>query len=311
MMYLEKKKHSQWMVTAAVLVMFSFICVAHADNILVESSRVKITDMDLEARMQRIPEENRTEVLGSKARIAKLLEDLLINRTLAKQAREAGLDKTPLFRKEVELFEDSMLVNRWLDKQVEALKLPSFDARARELYRLDEKQYEIPAQAHASHILVDTKSRSKQEALERAKEIRGKLQQGASFEAVAEEFSDDPSAKNNKGDLGFFEATRMVKPFSNAAFAMSKPGEISEPVYTQFGYHIIKLHELKAARLRPFEEVKSEIVNGLKSKYQQEYRSSLIAKVKNDPSLKLNEAEIDKFYVDLEAILKQDSAAAK
>lgn len=307
----EIKLSTNWFASMAGVVMSCFICTAYADSVLVESSLVKITSLDMEARLQRIPEENRTEVLGSKARIAKLLEDLLVNRTLAQQAREAGLGKTPLFRKEVELFEDSMLVNRWLDKQVEALKLPSFDARARELYRLDEKQYEIPAQVHASHILVDTKSRSKQEALERAKEIRGKVQQGASFEAVAEEFSDDTSAKNNKGDLGFFEATRMVKPFSNAAFAMSKPGEISEPVYTQFGYHIIKFHELKPARLKPFEEVKNEIVNGLKSKYQQEYRSSLISKVKNDPSLKMNEAEVDKFYVDLEAILKQDSAAAK
>lgn len=300
-----------WIVIMTGLIMPCILSVANADDVLVESSRVKITSSDFEARLQRIPEENRTEIRGSKAKIAKMLEDLLVNRDLAQQARNEGLDKTPQFRKQVELQEDSMLSKVWLDKQVDALKLPSFDARARELYRINVKQYEIPAQVHASHILVDAKSRSKDEALARVREIREKLLQGASFEESAEEFSDDPSAKNNKGDLGFFEATRMVKPFSDTAFAMSKPGEISEPVYTQFGYHIIKFHELKSAILKPFEEVKSEIIDGLRNQYRQEYRQSLVNKVKYDPSLKLHEEEINKFIVDTDAILKQGSAAGK
>lgn len=286
-----------------------FHCTVFADEVLVESSLIQITDMDMNARLQRIPEEYRTEVLGSKARIANLLEGLLVNRTLAQQAREAGLE-TPLFRRDVELVAEGMLAKMWLDKQVAELKLPDFEARARELYRVDEKKYEVPEQVHASHILVDTKARTKEEALERAQQVREKLLQGESFEELAAEFSDDPSAKNNKGDLGFFDAKRMVRPFSKAAFAMNKPGEISAPVYTQFGYHIIKLHELKPAGTIPFEEVKNEIIDGMKSNYQTEYRKELVAKIKSDPSLKLNEKETDKFYVDLEAILKQGEAAA-
>lgn len=298
-------------VTMAGLIMPCILCVAHADDVIVKSSQFEITSSDFEARLQRIPEDYRAEIRGSKAKISKMLEELLVNRGLAQHARNEGLDKTPQFRKQVELQEDSMLSMVWLDKQVDALKLPSFDERAKELYLLDEKKYEIPAKVHASHILVDAKSRSKQEALARAREIREKLLQGASFEAMAEEFSDDPSAKKNKGDLAFFEATKMVKPFSDAAFAMSKPGEISEPVYTNYGYHLIKLHELKPARLKPFEEVKGEIINGMRDRYRQEYRQSMINEIKTDPSLKLNVEEIDKFYVDLEAILKQSSAAEK
>lgn len=298
-------------VAAAGIVLVSFFCVAHADGVLIESKDFKITGIDLEARLQRIPEEDRPSVLASKKRIASLLEGLLVNRSLAQQAREAGLDKEPLFRKEMELVEEGMLTHIWLNRQVAELKLPDFESRARELYRIDEKKYEIPAQVHASHILVDTKSRSKEEALALAAEIHKKLLQGASFEEVAETSSDDPSAKDNKGDLGFFEATRMVKPFSNAAFAMSKPGEISEPVYTQFGYHIIKFHEMKQARLQPFEEVKKGIISDLASKYQQEYRQSLVNKVRADPALKLNTEEVDKYYVDQEAILKREAAAAK
>jgi peptidyl-prolyl cis-trans isomerase C len=292
------------------LAMSGYVFASQTDSVLVESPQVKITGLDLEARMQRIPEEHRTEVLGSKARIARLLEDLLVNRTLAQRAREEGLDKTPLFRRDVELVEEGMLTKMWLDKQVKEMKLPSFEARAKELYRLNEKQYEIPEQVHASHILVDTKNRSKEEALERAKEIRNKLVQGEPFEAAAEEFSDDPSVKDNKGDLGFFDAKKMVKPFSIAAFAMNKPGEISGPVYTQFGYHLIKFHERKPAKLRPFDEVKGEIIDDLKSKYEQEYRLRLVSKIKTDPSLKLYQEEVDKYWVDLDAILKQQEAEA-
>lgn len=301
---------THWRTAVAGLLMSCFFCSAHADAVLVESAHVKITGADLEARLQRIPEENRAEVLGSKTRIAKLLEDLLVNRVIAQQARDAGLGKTPLFRKQMELQEDLLLSKEWLDKQVDGLKLPNFDARARELYRLKEKEYEIPAQVHASHILVDTGSRSKDDALARAKEVREKLAQGASFEAVAAEFSDDPSVKNNKGDMGFFEAKRMVKPFSDAAFAMSKPGEISEPVLTQFGYHVIQFHELKPARVRPFEEVKGEIIDGLRNQYRQEHRQNLMSKAKADPSLKLHEEEVNKYYVDLEAAVRKQNAGA-
>lgn len=296
-------------IVATGIVATSIWGVAYAsDAVLVESSKVKITSTDMDARLREIPEDDRTAFRGNKGRIAKIIETLLTNRSLAQKAREEGMDKSAQFRKQVALQEEGMLAKAWLDKQVDTMKMPNFDLRARELYKLDAHKYEIPAQVHASHILVETKSRTSQEALDKAREIQAQLKQGEDFAALAESLSDDPSAKANKGDLGFFEAKRMVKPFSDAAFAMSKPGEISEPVHTSFGFHLIQFHEAKPAIQRPYEEVKDEIIGSLRDKYKSEYRQSLINTIKTDPTLKLHEAEIDKYYVDLDAIAAKQAA---
>lgn len=99
----------------------------------------------------------------------------------------------------------------------------------------------------ASHILVEDE--------ETAKEVKNKLNEGASFEELAQEYSTDGSAANG-GDLGYFGPGQMVPEFEEAAYAL-EVGEISEPVQSQFGFHIIKLTDKK--EVAPFEEMKEEI----------------------------------------------------
>lgn len=273
---------------------------ASAEQVLLESNQVKITSLDFEAEMLRIPAEHREEFLTSKERIRKLLENMLVNKTLAEQARKAGIANEPLMQKRQELAADKLLSQEQVNRSIDSLKLPNFEPRARELYKINTEKYTLPAKIHASHILVDSQSRTDGDALKRIQEVRVKALAGKSFGELAQEYSDDPSAKENKGDLGFFEAGKMVKPFSDAAFALNTPGEISEPVKTQFGYHIIRLHEKQAGRLSPFEEVKPEIVKGLRDKYVADYRNEQIGKIISDPSLKLYEEAVDRYHVNLD-----------
>lgn len=270
------------------------------EQVLLESNQVKITSLDFEAEIQRIPAEHRNEVLASKARIRKLLENLLIYKTLANQAHKEGIDNEPLMKKRLELAAEKMLSEAQMEHLVDSLKLPNFEARAHELYKINAEKYTLPKKVHASHILVEIKNRTDEEALKRAQEVRLKALEGKPFGVLAQEYSDDPSAKDNKGDLGFFEAGKMVKPFSDAAFAMKAPGEISEPVKTAFGYHIIYLHEKQAKKLRPFVEVKEDIVKGLRDKYIADYKQERVGKIISDPSLKLHEEAVDHYYVNLD-----------
>ena len=102
---------------------------------------------------------------------------------------------------------------------------------------------------HARHILVATEAE--------AKEIKERLKKGEDFATVAKEKSKDPSAEG--GDLGFFGRGQMLKPFEDAAFAL-KDGEISDPVQTQFGWHIIKVEEKRTRPLPTFDQVKDTII---------------------------------------------------
>jgi len=271
------------------------------EQVLVESKQVRITNLDFEAELMRIPLEHRSEVLASKTRIAKLLENLLINKTMAAQARSAGIDREPLMSKQIELGSDKLLAQEQINRATKAVTIPTFDARARELYQVDIEKFTLPAKVHASHILVDTKARTPDEALQRIRQVREQALGGKKFEELALEYSDDPSAKGNKGDLGFFEGGKMVKPFSDAAFAISSPGDISEPVKTVFGYHIIQLHEKQPKQVRSFEVVKEKIIQGEREKYLNEYRASLFGGILTDPSLKLNEEAVNRFWTNLDA----------
>ncbi len=130
---------------------------------------------------------------------------------------------------------------------------PVDDAKVKALYEARKAQY---TELKASHILFKADSESQAgEAFKKAGELRAKLMAGQDFGKAAEAYSEDPSAKGKGGDLGWFAPGQMVKPFTDAAAAL-KPGEISQPVKTQFGVHLIRL---EGRREKPFESVKEEL----------------------------------------------------
>lgn len=281
------------------------------EQVLIESEQVRITNLDFEAGLMYIPLEHRAEVLASKARIAKLLENLLINKTLAAQARSVKIDREPVMGRQIELAADKLLAQEQINRITKAIEIPNFDARARELYQVDIGKYTLPAKVRVSHILVDTKNRTPEEALQRIKQAREQAVGGKKFEELALEYSDDPSVKSNKGDLGFFEEGKMVKPFSDVAFAITSPGDISDPVKTVFGYHIIQLHEKTPKLVRSFEEVKEKIIAGEREKFLNEYRQKLIGGMLTDPSLKLNEEAVNRFLTNSDLKSGDDKSSEK
>lgn len=294
-----KRRIMKSAMTVAMVVCCTTQAIAE-DHLLLETKKVRITSTDFEASLVRIPEENRAEVLASRARIGKLLENLVINKTMASQAREAGIDRDPALKKQMELATDNVLAQAYVNRQIKELELPNFETRAKELYRLDIEKYTIQARVHASHILVETKNRTQEEALKRIQDIRSQALEGKSFETLAQEYSDDPSAANNKGDLGFFEPGRMVKPFSDAAFTLTKPGEISDPVRTVFGYHIIQFHEKQPKQTKQFEDVRPEIIKILSDQYFAEHRQKLVNEILTDPSMILHEEAISRYQTKLD-----------
>ena len=128
-------------------------------------------------------------------------------------------------------------------------------------------QFAQQKQVKASHILLETE--------EKANEIKNKLANGEDFAQLAKQYSIDTQTKENGGELGFFGSGKMVKEFEEAAFALNI-GEISAPVKTEFGYHIIKVEEIKDAQEANYEKSKSQITDILfEEKSQAEYSTWL------------------------------------
>lgn len=140
--------------------------------------------------------------------------------------------------------------------------LPVDEERIAEYYRTHQDEFRSPEEVKARHILIRPEGEGEEawaKARRRAEALLAKAKaKGVDFAALAREYSEDPGSKESGGDLGWFGRGRMVKEFEDAVFAL-KPGEVSELVRSQFGYHIILLEEKKPAHLRPLEEVRELI----------------------------------------------------
>ncbi len=269
---------------------------AYADEVnpvLASTSKVTIRKNDLTAEMQRIPDNEWANVLSSRERLAQLVETILMAKTLAHRAASEGLDKNPALQAEIDLAREKILARAYTEKFIKDIKLPDFTARAREIYLAEAaEKYTGPERIKVAHILVDVKCRTRDAALERAKEVRAKLDGGANFSDVAKEYSDDPTAKENGGLLKMAYVNQFEENFAKTALKL-KPGQLSEPVFTPYGYHIIRLDEYQEKRKFSFEVVKGEIIEDLKNKYINMQRSNHFSPITNDPSIKINEAAMD------------------
>jgi peptidyl-prolyl cis-trans isomerase C len=177
-------------------------------------------------------------------------------------------------------------------------KQDQFVAKAREVYLLNKDKYKVPEQVSASHILFDPKKHGDEAALALAKETRAKLVAGADFEKLAKQLSDDPSVRGNGGDVGWFPASGKMDPaFAEAAFALKNVGDLSEPVHSSFGWHIIRLDGRREARELPFERVSKQIMSELKQRYVADASRAKLYAIGHDPTMKVNQPAIDALLV--------------
>ncbi|MGH8851683.1 MAG: peptidylprolyl isomerase [Casimicrobiaceae bacterium] len=269
------------------------------DEVLAENPVARLTRADYDADVQRVPAESRNAFASDPKRIGTYLNNLLLTKSLAVEGRKAGVDKDPVLQRRIGLEADRLIADAQI-KRIEEAAGADFDARAaefmlkaKEIYLVDKDKFREPGQVEASHILFETQKRTPEQALALAQETRKKLLAGADFAALAKELSDDPSAKVNGGELGWFARGRMDPAFTDAAFALKNAGDVSEPVLSRYGYHLIRLEGQRAPEQRPFEAVQDKIMADLRTRYMQEQRDMKISAIRNDPNMKVNLPAID------------------
>lgn len=275
----------------AVSLSAAALSAAGLDNVLLEQDTIKITQTDLlDIVNTMVPEADRSDVLSNPAQLKALLLDLYRYRALANEGKAQKIDQDPLFVARMNFAYERSLALEYLDAYLAQLKKPDFTEAARETYIVKKQQFIIPEQVSAEHILIKAENRTVDEALQLAKDVRVQALAGKkSFADLAVEFSEDPSVKNNQGSLGFFARDRMVKEFADEAFALKNKGDISEPIKTQFGYHIIRLVDKKAAKQRDFDEVKKQLIAEEEKAFLQKARTEKLTAIEQTPGVKINE----------------------
>lgn len=184
----------------------------------------------------------------------------------------------------------SLQQQKWMDQQI-AGKTDVTDAEAKAFYDQNPDKFEVPETVKASHILIATPEDATPEVLaakeKLAKATYERVKKGEPFEKVAGEVSEDPGSKANGGDLDYFSKDRMVKEFADAAWKL-KIGEISEPVKSQFGFHIIKVTDKKPAHTVSFDEGKGKIVTFLSQQKKQTAIKSTLIDLQKNADVKIN-----------------------
>ncbi len=156
-----------------------------------------------------------------------------------------------------------------MDAEALAGKFEVTDAQIKEYYDANQARFGAPEERRASHILIATEGKDKAEARKQADAILAQVRaKPDDFARLAKEQSKDPGSAAQGGDLGFFGKGMMVKPFEEAVFSM-KVGDISEVVESDFGFHVIRLTEIRPAQVKPLAAVRAEIITDLRTQQAQ------------------------------------------
>lgn len=239
---------------------------ANPKDVAAKADGIEITEADIQMVMQDMQDQ-----LGgmSDAQRRDTVITYLIDLKLGvKAAKDAKITEDESVKRRVAMLTDRLLFDEYLE--VAAKKVVTDDAM-KALYSDTIKSLKPEPEIRARHILVETE--------DQAKAVVKRLKGGEDFAKVATEVSKDPGSGQQGGDLGFFTKERMVPEFSTAAFALDI-GKVSEPVKSQFGFHIIKVEEKREKPIPTFDEVKDQIAEFMMNKSRQDILKALRAAAK-------------------------------
>ena len=261
---------------------------SEAPKVLARVEGEPITEEDVSAFLQSLGPQAMM-MYGSEEGRQFMLNEIISIRLFALDGARLKVDETPEFKRALAEVRTRMLAQAAMREAVKDVSVTDEDAR--KFYDEHQDQFTQPERVHASHILLSDDVTS----ADQIAKVQADLKAGASFDEVARAVSLCPSAPQG-GDLGEFQRGQMVPEFEAAAFALKEPGDISEPVQTRFGWHIIRLEGRVPAAPVPFDQVKPQIL--------QEVENDKISEL-----LKARREELEKsFKVELTAPASGDQA---
>jgi peptidyl-prolyl cis-trans isomerase C len=230
------------------------------DPVLAKVNGAEIRQSDVAmAEEELAPSLQQMDPATKKDNVLSFLIDLKI---VAKAAEDKKIENTDDFKKRLAFTRGRLLMDSLLASEGKAA---TTDEAMKKVYEEASKQITGEQEVHARHILVESE--------DEAKAVKAELDKGADFAELAKKKSKDPGASDG-GDLGFFTKDQMVPEFSAVAFAL-EPGKISDPVKSQFGWHIIKVEERRNRQAPAFDQVKGQIETYVTRKAQADYVAKL------------------------------------
>lgn len=239
------------------------------NKVLAVAAGYEITEKDLNAVINRYPEDRRAMFQSEQGK-KQLLEQLISFELMNKFGKEIALDQTEEYKMQMEAIAKEVLTSMAINKVLADITIT--DEEANKYYEENKDAFSEPATVSAKHILVTTE--------EEAFKIKEEITNGSlTFEEAAKKYSTCPS-KEQGGNLGAFSKGMMVPEFEKAAFE-SEIGVVTNPVKTQFGYHLVLVEEKNEASAKSFDEVKDSVINQLLQERQHKKYGEILSELEN------------------------------
>ena len=299
---------SKVLITFGLMFIYSFVQANDAvdtSDILAQRGNGVVTQADFAARAEKIPKNLRRPTLRDGNRVRDVINTLLTRAQLVSDAREAGFDKDPLIMKRMELAAEAELADAWAHHYVEISPAADYEQLAYEYYLLNQDKIQTSPKIDVSHILISNENRTNEEAKLLAESVSQKIKSDPGlFDELVSEYSEDPSAASNNGRFYSVKRGDMVAAFEESAFSL-KEGEISEPVKTEYGYHIIRLDGRTDPEQLSFEQVKPKLIENERKKHKDrvmgDYLNSLTSQeviMTEEALLEMVKAQFGEDYLD-------------
>jgi len=260
-------------------------------QIIAYQGDLQLTQIEIDAAFSKLHPDDRLAFIRDGGKVDQLIRALLRRKAIAADAARAGFDQDPVIAARVKLEGEKELAEAWLLQVMMQAPKADFETLAHEDYLANPDDYRSPELLDVSHILIGTSSRTDAEARELAASLEVRLRNDpGEFDALVMEYSDDPAKLNNEGRYRDMRRGMMVKPFEDAAFKLEKAGEISEPVQTDYGWHIIRLNGRSGNELRDFSEVRDEAMERAEVRYYETYRENYLRRLQSAPIVVPDEA---------------------
>ncbi|OPY81766.1 MAG: putative peptidyl-prolyl cis-trans isomerase Cbf2 precursor [Syntrophorhabdus sp. PtaU1.Bin153] len=252
------------------------------DKVLATIDGDKITMQEFNKELDKIPM-NMKMLVATESGKRNYLDRLIIKKLLLKEASKAKIESDKEFQDRLADIKEQLLIEQVLKKKITADARQS-DEDLKKYYEEHKEEFKKDREINTRHILVKTE--------EEAKQIQSKLKSGEDFIELAKKYSIDPNAKASGGDIGFHPKGTLLPEYENAAFQLTKVGQTSGIVKTQFGYHIIRLEGVKPPAYVPFEEVKDFLKQKIAQEKQKEILDKYIEDLKKTAKITVDEAAL-------------------
>ena len=246
------------------------------NNVLAKVDNIEITKEQFMNVIKGLPQQQAME-FSTQEGSRKLLDEMIIGELFFLEAEKNKLENDEEFIKVMEEAKHSMLQRYAIQKLLEDIKVSQEEIQ--EYYNSNKNEFLEEEQVSAKHILVETE--------EECSKIKKEIDNGLGFEEAAKQYSSCPS-KERGGALGFFIKGKMVPEFADAAFGL-EIGEMSSPIKTQFGYHLILVDDKKDGGEKEFDQVAGQISQKIAKEKQHKVYDEKVKELKEEYNIELNE----------------------